>query len=178
MDPESVFKDPLVQQMYGFDTKLSRAELFGVLSSFGISIPPTSKLPDDSLQKRLRQAINASQAMLLINSKPPLDLNQYPKWPRNCEGLLASIARWNLEENSMIRAMRESQDPSSLFDHPSMDVRRISMHLANNAENVLKHAVLQDPNKERCSINLRVDVFVHASLYLTQVPPRTDCGHL
>ncbi|KAI0696335.1 hypothetical protein BC835DRAFT_873182 [Cytidiella melzeri] len=61
--------------MVAFDFKFTRRELLGVLSSFGVSIPPTSKLPDERLHKRLRQAINASQAISLINPKPPLSLN-------------------------------------------------------------------------------------------------------
>ncbi len=174
---ESILNDPLFQQMFSFDTKFSREELLGVLSSFGISIPPTSKLPDDSLQKRLRQAINASQALSLINPKPPLDLNKYSKWPRNCKGLFTAIRRGNLEEVAMTQmAMREGQDPAPLYVNAFMDVRQTLMSLANNAENGLKHAVMQDLDKEKCAINLRVSCpHSKCHFYHTKLPSRTDC---
>ncbi|KAI0088365.1 hypothetical protein BDY19DRAFT_891159 [Irpex rosettiformis] len=147
--------------MFGFDTNLSREELLGVLSSFGIAIPPTSKLPVESLQKRLRQAINASQAMPLVNARPPLDPAQYPKWPQGYKGLFDAIRRGNLQEAAMTQlAMREGQDPSPLYVNAFMDVRQTLMSLANNCETGFKHAVMQDLEKEKCAINLRVvDVY-------------------
>lgn len=158
MDP--IFDDPIFQQMFGFDTKLSREELLSVLSNFGISIPPASKLPKESLQKRLRQAINASQAISLVNPKPPLDLQQYSKWPQGYKGVFDAIRRGNLEEAAMTQlAMRQGQDPARLYVNAFMDVRQTLMSLANNCETGYKHAVMQDLDQDKCAINLRVRLF-------------------
>ena len=159
MDP--IFDDPVLQQMFGFDTKLSREELLSVLSNFGITIPPASKLPKESLQKRLRQAINASQTMSLLNPNPPLDLEQYSKWPQGYKGVFDAIRRGNLEEAAMTQlAMRQGQDPARLYVNAFMDVRQTLMSLANNCETSgYKHAVVQDLDQDKCAINLRVRSF-------------------
>lgn len=149
--------DPIFQQMFGFDPTFTRQDMLDALASFDVSIPPASKLPDESLQKRLRQAINASQAMPSINPKPPLALNQYSKWPANPKGLYEAIRRGNFEEVVMTQAaIREGRNPVSLYVNAFMDVRQTLMSLAVNYEKGLKHGVMQDPEKEKCAINLRV----------------------
>jgi hypothetical protein len=135
---------------FKFDSAFTREEILHVLSAFGIDIPANSKLPDGSLQKRLRQAINASQAMSAINPNPPLALDQYPKWPRNSKILYESIRRGNIDE--AVSGVKSTP----LYANAFMDVRQTLMSLAVQYEKGIKYAILQDRQKEKCAINIRV----------------------
>ncbi|KAL6304710.1 hypothetical protein BKA93DRAFT_259435 [Sparassis latifolia] len=60
---------------------LSRTEILTILSSMGVELPPSTKLPDEALAKRLKQAINAAQYLTKVIPAPPLNIASVPAWP-------------------------------------------------------------------------------------------------
>ncbi len=76
---------------------LTRTETIRILRAMGGDIPADTKLPDDVLEKRLREAINASQNKATFSS---LDLGSLQKWPMATAGELDTHAR------PLIRAMQ------------------------------------------------------------------------
>lgn len=145
--------------MTTFDPSFTRDELIQVLSDMGITIPTTSKLPKDALEKRLKQAINASQTLSAIITRPPIDLSQYSRWPaQGGRSLFDAIRRGDLNETilSTQALFHGLADPFPLHKNAFMDVRQTLMGLAKYWDGGQHIAVMQDLNRERCAINIRV----------------------
>ena len=58
---------------------LERPDVLHVLKCMGIELPTDTKLPDDALDRRLRDALHAAQYKDSLVS--PLDLCSLPPWP-------------------------------------------------------------------------------------------------
>ena len=56
-------------------------ELLKALDDMNISVPTTSKLPENALKKRLKQGIDASQAVLGEHTNPTVDISSLSEWP-------------------------------------------------------------------------------------------------
>lgn len=149
--------------MANFDPAFTRAELIEVLSTMGVSIPETSKLPKDALEKRLGHAINSSQSLSSIISRPPISLSQYSKWaarPEDSRSVKDAIRRGDMGEamRSLDAQLRGLDDTVPLHTNAFMDVRQTLLHLARNWDNGLDIAVMQDLDKAKCAVNLRVSI--------------------
>lgn len=131
--------------------ELTRPELLRVLDTMGISIPSTSKLPDDALIKRLKQAISASEALSSVAPRPPIPLSQNVKWPVG-ESAYEAIRRSDIRE-AMLNRMDMND---TLHKNPFMDVRQTLMSLAIHWDQGLKVAIMQDPKKIKSAINIHV----------------------
>ena len=59
---------------------LTRQETLEVLQELGVDIPKSTRLSDDVLDKRLRDALNAAQYKDRL--PPSLDLQALPEWPQ------------------------------------------------------------------------------------------------
>ncbi|KAI0689810.1 hypothetical protein C8T65DRAFT_721316 [Cerioporus squamosus] len=88
---------------------LARAETIRVLRSVGGDIPADTKLPDDVLEKRLREVINVSQNKATFS---PLDLGSLKKWP------MAAQANWTL---ARVRCVLDAGATSSTDSDPSVN---------------------------------------------------------
>lgn len=75
---------------------LTRRETLDILSCMGVELPRTTRLPDDVLDKRLRDALNHAQHR---SGLPPssLDPARLPRWPAG-EPLLKVLRRVDLGE--------------------------------------------------------------------------------
>ncbi|RPD60626.1 hypothetical protein L226DRAFT_506562 [Lentinus tigrinus ALCF2SS1-7] len=60
--------------------RITRPETLEILSCMGIELPRTTRLPDDVLDKRLRDALNYSQHKSGL--PPSLDPERLPRWPQ------------------------------------------------------------------------------------------------
>ena len=82
---------------------LTRAETIKILRAMGGDLPADTKLPDDVLEKRLREAVNASQNKTAFS---PLDIGTLQKWHMATAGeldtrarsLFSSVQRSNIDE--------------------------------------------------------------------------------
>ncbi len=139
---------------------LSRDELLEALSAMGICLPSKTKLLDEALLKRLRQALNASQTFSKTVDKSPLNIKALSKWP-GTSSLVKSISRGNPHESmasiqcGMTRGGRES-GLSPFPDNVFMDLRRTILSLAESWDSKgIKRFILHDEH-EKCAIMIRV----------------------
>ena len=77
--------------------EISRDDLLVLLASMGVSIPKTTKIPNDELNKRLALAFDASQQFTNIITTTPLDLTLYPLWQSD-KALYEATQRGNISE--------------------------------------------------------------------------------
>lgn len=140
-----------------FSPNLSRAETLTVLGKMGVSIPPRTKLSDEALEKRLRQALNASQLKSALVPSSTLDIKNLPSWP-STRNVYEAIRRGNMQEAMMTAAARAggSDTPFELYTNAFMDLRQTLMSIAKNWDDGRKLAIVQDIDHERCAINIRV----------------------
>ena len=140
---------------------LTRAEICCVLGCMGIDIPPTSQLSDESLEKRLRDALNAAQYKHRFSL--PFDFNTFSDWPIAKPGerevplerrLLQSVRRGNIAEAARTRAT--GGKAPQLYVDPFMDLRQTAMSLANHLDKGNKCCVVQDLERKKMAINIRV----------------------
>ncbi|KAI0672104.1 hypothetical protein C8Q78DRAFT_971565 [Trametes maxima] len=148
---------------------LARAEVLNVLASMGIDLPKDTKLSDDTLDKRLRSALDAAQEkekLAEILNHPDL-----PRWPliksdeldSRARPVLDAIKRGNWSEarnNSLSSLLGGPSTQPDLFTDPFIDLRQTVMSLANVLDNGMSWCIIQDPEKEQHAINIRIlDVY-------------------
>lgn len=156
---------------------LTREETLRVLKSMGVELPETTKLPDAVLDKRLRDALDASQYKDKLSSVL-LDLTFIKKWPLAKPG---EIKQWPLKSprdlappaRSVFHAIRRGnfneaaqnyreelatgkRSAPQLYVDPFMDLRQTLMGLGMYLDGGARWCVLQDQEKEHCAVNLRV----------------------
>lgn len=141
---------------------LTRKEILAVLSSMGIDLPPATKLSDEALDKRLKQALIAAQLFSHLKITLPLDPTSLSAWPATKDNkpnsVYNAIRRGNLAEAAANYAAKlQGKDGlSELFVNAVMDLRQTLMSLTNTWDNGYRWCVIQDPDSENCAINVRV----------------------
>ena len=151
---------------------LTREETLYALRSIGIDLPLSTKLPDDSHNKRLRDALDAAQYKSDLPSS--LDLNALKTWPlavpdtsqqrgkakggkaKGSSGgrlLLEAVKRGN-----MMEAVQNVGVPD-LYVDPFTDLRQTIMGMANFLDNGATTCLIQDKQQQECAINVRVSTF-------------------
>ena len=134
---------------------LTRQETLTTLAGLGVELPPATKMPVDALQKRLKQALICAQSVSHTLKSPPLDPPTLPEWssPRS---VYDGVRRGNFQEaTENFHAMLRGQGVE-LFKNPVMDARQTLMGIAKAWDEGHRWMVLQDPESERCAINVRV----------------------
>ncbi|EJF59853.1 hypothetical protein DICSQDRAFT_171586 [Dichomitus squalens LYAD-421 SS1] len=119
---------------------LTPQEILQVMSDMGFDLTPHPKLPNSVLDKRLRDALNASQNR--DGFPVSLDPRNLPKWPMetgldgrplpNGRSVFDAVIRVNYEELSEIhRAEREGREYEALPHHVNAlwDLRQVVMYL-------------------------------------------------
>lgn len=142
----------------------TRTEKLKVLASMGIELPKDTKLVEEVLDKRLRNALDAAQEKdRFPNLSNLLDL---PAWPLVNAGdinstarpLLDAVKRGNYHEalqNRQAASLGVSAAPE-LFTDPFMDLRQTHMSLANMLDKGFMWCTIQDPDRQTSAINIRV----------------------
>ncbi|KAH9944915.1 hypothetical protein B0H21DRAFT_779324 [Amylocystis lapponica] len=143
---------------------LSREETLAILSSMGIELPPRTKLPDEALAKRLKQAINAAQCLSTVVPDAHVDPATIRRWPTEGENrsVYAAIRRGDLHEaaaTAHARALGRDQ-AVDLYTNAFMDLRQTLMGIAVAWDEGRTWGVIQDPQHETCAITFRI-VSVH-----------------
>ncbi|KAH9925057.1 uncharacterized protein BXZ73DRAFT_50096 [Epithele typhae] len=131
---------------------LSRQETLSILRAMGVVIPETSVLPDDALDKRLKDALHAAQYKDRLPD--PLNLQSLPEWPKPSPALAARR-----------RGGDSGRDPTSLTNA----MMRGNMHEMEQ----LDAAKRMDPNAAE---NLYMNPFICLRMVLTEVVKFCDYG--
>ncbi|GBE83314.1 hypothetical protein SCP_0503620 [Sparassis crispa] len=129
----------------------------------GVDLPPATKLPDDALEKRLKQALNASQCFSSVIPDPPLKPTTIPAWPPfnpkggNDYSLQAAFTKGNFDEafaNETARIFGR-QNAVDLYVNPMIDLRQTLMTIGKLCDEGFKCCVVQDTDSRSCAINIR-----------------------
>ncbi|TFK85917.1 hypothetical protein K466DRAFT_525107 [Polyporus arcularius HHB13444] len=134
---------------------LTRRETLDILSCMGVELPRTTRLPDDVLDKRLRDALNHAQHR---SSLPPssLDPARLPRWPAG-ESLLKVLRRVDLGEALAIEDAERAGKAyeRELFQDVFWDLGQTMMAIGQALDNGRTWCVVQDPKGETGVILLR-----------------------
>ena len=135
-------------------SKLAREEMLTVLKAMGVEVPATTKIPDDDLNKRVRDALNAAQYKDKLPS--PLNLSDLPPWPVGDQGrsLFEAVQRGTVGEavQNYISGRRQPE----LYVDAFMDLRQSTMHLARFVDGGAMCFIMKDKADDQCAINIRV----------------------
>ena len=141
---------------------LNRSETLQILQCMGVELPANTKLLDDVLDKRLRDALNAAQYKDRLPS--PFDLSTLTSWPLQKGGkgrsLFDAVHRGSLHESRQIFAKKMAGGSAvpELYVDPFTDLRQTMMGIGRWLDQGLTWCVLQDREKEHCAVNMRVRV--------------------
>ena len=134
---------------------LTRQETLTTLTGLGVELPPATKLSDEALQRRLRQALNCAQYVSHVLQTPPLDPAALPEWPSS-RSAYDGVRRVNFQEATENFHARLQGKEVELYKNPVIDARQTLMGIAKWWDEGHRWMVLQDPDSERCAINVRV----------------------
>ncbi|TFY69765.1 hypothetical protein EVJ58_g251 [Rhodofomes roseus] len=134
---------------------LTRQETLTILAGMGVELPPATKLPDEALQKRLRQALNGAQYVSNVLANSPLDLATLSAWPL-AHSVYEGVRRGNLQEAQHNYQAKLQGRETELYKNPILDARQTLMGIAKWWDEEHRWMVLQDPESEQCAINIRL----------------------
>ncbi|KAL6304709.1 hypothetical protein BKA93DRAFT_732547 [Sparassis latifolia] len=143
---------------------LSRIDTLSVLSSMGIELPATTKLPDEALEKRLEQALYAAQSLAKVIPKVPLHIASVPSWPSCTSGVDETrsvhdaIRRGNFGEAVACMRARSvgAENAVDLYVNPILDLRQTLMCIAKLWDDGYRCCVVKDPEGQTFAINIRM----------------------
>ncbi|KAG7091272.1 hypothetical protein E1B28_010322 [Marasmius oreades] len=152
---------------------LTRDEKMGLLASMGIELPQTTRLPDDALEKKLRNTIDAAQYFKDVIAKAPIDPATLPLWPlrSSSKSLSQATARGNLGEGLGRDGILKSRGdvPSSSYEKTFLALRVIVGELAKGMDDGVQSLVLQDEEQSN-AILIRVVEVRKANSTVDEVP--------
>lgn len=159
-----------------------RAQTIELLAALRLEIPSQTKIPDDKLEKRLKRAISCVQYLSSAIPSPPLIPNSLPKWDDEGLTLIQSMIRQNLEQALLTLAALESGRPiKANYADPLHDLQQTVGAMVQNWTKGLHCCVVEDLNKEKWAINIRVSLlsFTYFAMYVEQhvcVHDRCSCS--
>jgi len=155
----------------------TRQELLVQLTAIGVALPKDTKMPNDALEKRLGQALDASQAFTDVITSLPFDPTSLDTWSSSTQlkTLLKAVQRGNLIEAmrnaaSLRMASSSGTPPVEQGEDTFMEVRQCMLQFAKNWEDGTSIFVLQDEAQESgmilrvCYIIIITSVQTHADL--------------
>jgi hypothetical protein len=139
-----------------------RQNLLNRLAAIGVVLPKGTKMPNDALEKRLNQALDASQTFTEVITSVPFNPTGLNTWSSSThsESLIQAVQRGNLIEAMRNAASQQMASGQSLVKHPKaedtfMEVRQCMLQFAKHWEDGISIFVLQDEAQES-GIILRV----------------------
>jgi hypothetical protein len=139
-----------------------RQNLLDQLAAIGVTLPKGTKMPDDALEKRLGQALDASQAFSDVITSVPFNPASLSTWSSSTHSqtLLEAVQRANLIEamrNAASQQMAQASgergvDKPSKVEDTFMEVRQCVMHFAKYWEDGISMFALQDEAQDEAII--------------------------
>lgn len=117
--------------------RLSRRETLSILSAIGVELPPETRLSDEALEKRLKQAINAAQCLAQHIPNSPLNPATLAAWPSTSPGddrsVHDAVKRGDMAEAlANLEARMQGRDNAvALYQNAVLDLRQTLMALAS-----------------------------------------------
>lgn len=74
---------------------ITRDEKLKLLHSMGIEFPPSTRLPDDAIEKRFRNALDATQSFERLIDNLPFDPSSLPHWSQSTSGETQLVKHYN-----------------------------------------------------------------------------------
>ncbi|EMD36741.1 hypothetical protein CERSUDRAFT_50971 [Gelatoporia subvermispora B] len=139
--------------------RLTRNELLSALASMGVEIPSHTKLGDDALDKRLRQALGCAESLSRVLPDTPFDPLTLPQWLSRNGSVYEATRRGNMQEAIMNTAaeMRGQQSPfAELYKNVFVDLRQTLLGISQMWDNGVHWCVIQDHVADESAINLRI----------------------
>lgn len=137
------------------DTSIDQArkDLLTQLAAMGVVLPRGTKMTNDALEKRLSQALDASQTLHEVIPSTPFNPDSFPPWDMS-KSLLKAVHRGNVMEAVMNAATSsrtelgggQSVPPSQ--ENIFMEVRQCMLQFAKHFEDRHSTFVLQDKAQE------------------------------
>lgn len=126
-----------------------RDELLHALRSMGIELPPRSKLTTDSLDKKLRKALDISQCIKTEFKGPrTLDVSKLKEWSAvSSAPLLKSVKTYSVNEastNFNALSTTGSIPATELYVDPFIDLRQTIMGLGKAFDEGVTISLLRD----------------------------------
>ncbi len=127
----------------------TREEKLRLLAGIGVELSPTTRLPEEALDRKIRSAIDASQLFAKVIDDPIVDPSSLPLW-KGPKSLMESVRRGSIAEAFAIhRAKAEGNlKAPELYVNPWMDVRQTLMSLANNVDQKQSCVIAQDAGND------------------------------
>ena len=138
---------------------LTRTETLQILKCLGVDLPATTKISEENLDRRLRNALDAAQYKDRL--PPTLDFKTLPEWPMlpqpGGRPLFQAVMRGNFEEarRNMAAHLGLGSGQPELFADPFTDLRQTIMGIGKFLDEGMRWCILQDENGQ-CAVNLRV----------------------
>lgn len=151
--------------MIPVSSKISkRTQTLQLLASYGVALPPQTKLPDDVLEKRLKFAINASQWLSTAIPNPPLDAASLKRWEDDpnsedpIDDLCWAFRRDTVEEYLADQAAQKEgrEAAKDLFVDPLFDLRDLILGVVQRHAQGWGACNVMDMDQTEWSINMRV----------------------
>ncbi|KAJ3720026.1 hypothetical protein C8R42DRAFT_710715 [Lentinula raphanica] len=138
---------------------ISREEKIELLRNMGVDLSPSTRLPQDALEKKFRSAIDASQSFSTLIPKPPFDPLTVSPWSKKtCKRpLLDLVRRGSMREMyAQLQANMQGKESAwDLYENPFMDIRQTMMTIADNLDQGYKTNLVQD-KESKSAICIRV----------------------
>lgn len=142
----------------------NRQETLRALACLGVVLPPHTKLSDDALDKRRRQALVATQPLSQVlsssdtKSSPLLNFSSFSAWPSNGTPVHEVSSRLSLQETGLsAKGLNPGLAPLRL--DPFNDLRQTVIRIAKAWDDGYRYCVVQDMQQseaERVPIHIRV----------------------
>ncbi|KAJ3982920.1 hypothetical protein F5890DRAFT_1463984 [Lentinula detonsa] len=145
---ENIKRQAKVKNSKVIPVDIPKEEKLKFLKSMGVDLSPATRLPNDTMERKFRCAIDASQSLTTLIAKAPFDPSNLPLWSKKTckKSLLETVGRGNVKEGfANFQARLEGRSNAwDLYENPFMDVRQTIMGLANGLDNGAKTAIIQD----------------------------------
>ncbi|KAK0220407.1 hypothetical protein IW262DRAFT_1384355 [Armillaria fumosa] len=137
-----------------------RSQILGLLKSMGVELPPTLKLSNDALEKKLASALSAAQEISTLG-KFPIDPSKLPLWKNQPKSAFDAMQRTSMAEamknyNAQARGL---PDPFALYSSAFLDARQTLRHLCRNLEDGMTVNILQDKDQNEAICIRVLDIY-------------------
>ncbi|KAH9479129.1 hypothetical protein JR316_0007708 [Psilocybe cubensis] len=113
-------------------TRFSREDTLILLESLGISLPPTTKISLDDLNKRLKDALDAAQRLHAVIETLPLNPADHPIWPAD-KDLEEATRKFNFKEAIQMRLANAAPKVSSNKKDTFWEMRKVVTSFAQES---------------------------------------------
>ncbi|KAL1758281.1 hypothetical protein FB107DRAFT_207452 [Schizophyllum commune] len=128
-----------------------RGRIIGLLRSMGVTFPEQTKLPTNTLEKRLDVALNCAQFASNYSAKFPLNFGKYPTWKG--KSIFDGVRRGNgveALEADRTRSEGRGREPPALYVNAFTDLRQTVLNLAKHCDDGITVHIFENHEQTEC----------------------------